>query len=1264
MNNNNINNQYNMQYYNNENINYNQRYRQHQNILHNNNNYKRKKNNWNTHKKWNFKVIQSKIFKKKIFQRIQHLIIRNNIQLAIKNRNQETLQINQQPLDVKGIIYVIVHLSTNKVYVGQTINSAYERLQSHWNTRFNDDFRNRGIHSQMRQSKSITEYLVWPLEFIDTATYTYENKINHKFFRQFASTREQYWINQLKSFQPRGFNIYFSSKEYRYNRRMNSSQQPENTTINENGNTVTDHQQYIKVILNNLIRNDKNEITMELKKLSKLLRLKILRYTYEKLNLNDFTPIMRYIQEQLRFLSISQQEHRTSKKNKSTPDFIKIVYCNQILSHSNIRQVLRQPQISKLLPFNKGERNDKIPIICDKQVAPFSTTVCNFSTVAKSIFEKDNEQIVNELPNSIGCPCRSMFPNCKDLLNGHVATTNYNNIDNEVMRQQFIYGCKFKYNMSKKDCTEAISLGLEDYVSRTITHNKQITNKQVDDLNEWKLMVLSKCTTNIKNCNRNNFTKNFRSNVSAVSYLKKMKDIFAITRVDKLSHNLAMTCKRLYMYNLYQEITSNAYSHVNLTFEEIMDAHDAFNNEYKYPSIRILPYLYPIVKLHKTPIQFRFIAGVSNPMDRSTTRITPLNEEQQNEVIAQQQIRDLDNIIENNHQPQHVNQPQIEEEKQEEVEEQDHSFLYRIFHRPPYEAICSTTKASKNLCNSLQEIMFFLRLKDEELFIKTGYRRLFFMTNIDEVFKTIKSNIINLKGKRPRTFDFAKMYTNIEHEMIFTNIKKACIEAIQYQNQMRSKGTLTAIMPELSTVDFIMKHLRFVVSNTYLCNSKNNIKQQTIGIPMGTNASPEIANLTLYISEAQFIDDLIATRQINVAKQYATMLRFIDDVNTFEVTPPPIEYYPGLTYSEQIEPDGSVTFLGARMKLLTNGHIEMSVYDKTAAWTFPVIRYTHSDTNAPPNQSTSIMIGQLIRFRLICNSIKTFKIATTSLTRKLLEREHPTKLLIKGFEGYLVRYKTDRLTNHITLRKWFYKMIIWASYNTRNPMNFPNEYMDRNSEALNHDIMVPPVGIHNIATPPNNSNDHEDNNVDANRDTTNINLNDTREENRLLNEQHATNFINNNNNLGQTSNHIEQQVRETVQHTRQLPHNRDREEPQRGTPTTSNTNTLYLLKKYEDDPDFLSIQSFYDRVHTKLRNTNNDDGLLLSQQTTCSICSQTFKRMAVHKNFQYGLMGCHNITLLRYYILRKKHIQFEYHHDVQQYQQYSIAYMESIIQSL
>ena len=318
--------------------------------------------------------------------------------------------------------------------------------------------------------------------------------------------------------------------------------------------------------------------------------------------------------------------------------------------------------------------------------------------------------------------------------------------------------------------------------------------------------------------------------------------------------------------------------------------------------------------------------------------------------------------------------------------------------------------------------MHVLKGKDDNLYRETGYRRYWIITNIDDFYMHVKNNEGALEGKVPRTFDFTTMYTQLPHEKIFNNIEQAVDEAISYL-RIRSSSH-----PLITKKHLIIKYLRFVVSNTYFGNNSNDIRQQTIGIPMGTNSAPEIANLTLYVDEANYIDNL---RSNSERKKYSLTKRYIDDSVFFDTTPPPEEIY-GLRYSEQTQQDGSINFLGAKI-ILKEGKIEMSVFDKTKEWNFPVIRYCHGESNAPWNQSISIYLGQMIRYYNICNNLRSFKIATSSLTLRLLERKHSVFNLKKAWKKFLIKYFNNRLDRYGTINKWFRKMLTWCTYQMHRP---------------------------------------------------------------------------------------------------------------------------------------------------------------------------------------------------------------------------------------
>jgi len=273
------------------------------------------------------------------------------------------------------------------------------------------------------------------------------------------------------------------------------------------------------------------------------------------------------------------------------------------------------------------------------------------------------------------------------------------------------------------------------------------------------------------------------------------------------------------------------------------------------------------------------------------------------------------------------------------------------------------------------------------------------------------------------------MYTCLLHERIIKNTQIAVMEALEYDQKRCSEDSrrIPANLPELQV---LMDHVQHIVKNTYLLTKDGIVRRQKIGLPMGTNSAPELANLTLYVEESQYIDALVSSpnpQDLELAKDHAVTQRLIDDLKTWDVEPPPKEIY-GLEWSETTKNDGSVIFLGGKLQVI-NGRLDISVFDKAVEWNFPLIRYPHFDSNVPYHQPFGVFQGQLVRFRSICNTIRNFKHATTQLTLRMLRRGHKPHHLSKGWNAHLNRFTNDRFTNYSRLRQWFRRMMLWAIHN-------------------------------------------------------------------------------------------------------------------------------------------------------------------------------------------------------------------------------------------
>ena len=79
--------------------------------------------------------------------------------------------------------------------------------------------------------------------------------------------------------------------------------------------------------------------------------------------------------------------------------------------------------------------------------------------------------------------------------------------------------------------------------------------------------------------------------------------------------------------------------------------------------------------------------------------------------------------------------------------------------------------------------------------------------------------------------------------------------------------------------DTLIKHINHLINNVYICIGQH-VRKQVIGIPMGTDCAPYLANLYLYALEYKFLEKLTKSN-IHLARKFSTSHRYIDDLITF-----------------------------------------------------------------------------------------------------------------------------------------------------------------------------------------------------------------------------------------------------------------------------------------------------------------------------------------------------------------------------------------------
>ena len=79
------------------------------------------------------------------------------------------------------------------------------------------------------------------------------------------------------------------------------------------------------------------------------------------------------------------------------------------------------------------------------------------------------------------------------------------------------------------------------------------------------------------------------------------------------------------------------------------------------------------------------------------------------------------------------------------------------------------------------------------------------------------------------------------------------------------------------TEEDIINMLEFLVDNIFVVFA-GKVFQQIIGIPMGTNYAPLLADIFLNLYEAEFIQSVLSAGKKRLASQFRFTYRYIDDV--------------------------------------------------------------------------------------------------------------------------------------------------------------------------------------------------------------------------------------------------------------------------------------------------------------------------------------------------------------------------------------------------
>ena len=119
------------------------------------------------------------------------------------------------------------------------------------------------------------------------------------------------------------------------------------------------------------------------------------------------------------------------------------------------------------------------------------------------------------------------------------------------------------------------------------------------------------------------------------------------------------------------------------------------------------------------------------------------------------------------------------------------------------------------------------------------------------------------------------------------------------------------------------------------------VYRQTIGIPMGTDCAPQLANLYLFHHEYMYMRALMKSN-LGMAKRFCNTVRYIDDLlalNNKKFEEEIVNIYPPeLTLKRTTESDTTLSYLDVSISIC-QGKFITEVFDKRDNFNFNIVYY-------------------------------------------------------------------------------------------------------------------------------------------------------------------------------------------------------------------------------------------------------------------------------------------------------------------------------------
>ena len=168
--------------------------------------------------------------------------------------------------------------------------------------------------------------------------------------------------------------------------------------------------------------------------------------------------------------------------------------------------------------------------------------------------------------------------------------------------------------------------------------------------------------------------------------------------------------------------------------------------------------------------------------------------------------------------------------------------------------------------------------------------------------------------------------------------------------------------------------LIFLLDNIYI-RFGSKLYREIVGIPMGTNCVPLVADLFLFCNERHFMLTLSEDNQSDVIEAFNSTSRYLDDLlkidNNFFDSMVNRIYPSELQLNKANVSDTEASYLDLHLSI-SDGFVKTKIYNKRDDFDFDILNFLFLDGDVPRSTSYGVYISQLIRFARVSSHVDDF----------------------------------------------------------------------------------------------------------------------------------------------------------------------------------------------------------------------------------------------------------------------------------------------------